>query len=154
MRAMIVVLLVHLAVPAAAQDHPLRLPATLFLASAEADALTTFWGQKAGLLEEVNPMYAHMSPEASLALGHVTDLATVWVATKIGKQHPKLAALGLYAMALLRAEMVRENLQNIRKGQARRARRGAAVPIVVINLGTWHTDEPPEHGWKRLDFRP
>ena len=141
MRYALALTLLLAAAPVHAEDHPLRLPATVFLIAAQADNLTTFYGEREYAKEgfyEANPVYSWMPTTTHTVASVGVDLGTIWLASQIGKQHPRIAAVALYTLAIMRAEMVRQNLQNLAIVKDRRATRAqrVTIPIMVINLGS------------------
>lgn len=90
-----------LLLPSRTSAEPLKIPLTIYAASAVADfhgTLLTF--QHGG--HEVNPMYAWLDrkPVALGAVSALVDVASIWALHRwIGKKHPKIERIALYASA-------------------------------------------------------
>ena len=91
------------------------------LASA-ADWATTYHALKNYHVSEVNPLLRPLerTPGRMVATGALIDVASfsAWNMT-LGKNHPKIAAAGLWGMAAFRGYLAFHNLQNTRKAQRR-----------------------------------
>ncbi len=96
-----------------AQDAPsLKVPMTVFAASAAADWSSTAYCVSSPYCHEANPMFAWAQPHgvpAMIALGASFDVATGLLFKRIGVHHPKLAAIGLYANAAARIAFATHN---------------------------------------------
>jgi hypothetical protein len=105
----------------------LRLPTAMYLASASADVATTVYCQSAGCRED-NPMVNWLEPRGTtimLVAGESADLAGLWAWNRfIGRKHPKLAAIGLYAASGVRFAIA---ARNVREGRQQRRGNAAAA---------------------------
>src|SRR5258708_7788101 len=94
------------AAPASAQpsSHPLLTAAEwTFFAAAQADAGTTYRCQASHSCIEVDPLYAHLSPSASVAASLAIDAADVWlIGHVVGKHHPRIATAILFGLTAVR----------------------------------------------------
>ena len=114
--------------PALAQQPPRTPPRSLqaptiaaSLASA-ADWATTYHALKNYHVSEMNPLLRPLerTPGRMVAMGALIDVASfsAWNAT-LGKDHPKIAAAGLWGMAAFRGYLAFHNLRNTQKAQRR-----------------------------------
>jgi hypothetical protein len=106
---------------ASAQETSLRLPTIVFIASAASDQASTVYGfhtpplvRGASTLtfEEADPLYAWTSRHSGpyVAASTAVDLMTILVARRLGRQHPRLAVVGLYTLSALRFTAAVQNL--------------------------------------------
>jgi hypothetical protein len=122
--AVVIALLVGiLALPAQlhAQDR-LRVPTTVFAAAAAADWASTYHALKHYRLRESNPLLKSLDdqPAKLVAIGAAIDVGAVIVwNTGVGRNHPRLAATGLWTMAAYRAYLAIHNLRNARRAERR-----------------------------------
>jgi hypothetical protein len=123
----IVALLASLALPgvAGAQDRPeqrLKLPTMAFGAAAMADWATTYHALKYYQVREMNPVLRPLDhePFKMVGLGAAIDvgLASSWNLV-VGRNHPRVAAAGLWAMTAFRAYLAYHNMQNIKRSARR-----------------------------------
>ena len=115
----VLVLILALACPvaAAAQEREpgLKLPTTLFAAAAAADWATTYHGLKHYRLREANPLLRPFdgTPGKMVLLGSAIDAGAVYAwHYGVGRNHPRLAAAGLWGMTAFRAYLAIHNLRN------------------------------------------
>lgn len=107
-----------------AQDREdgLKLPTTVFAAAAAADWVTTYHGLKNYRLREGNPLLRPFddTPGKMVLLGGAIDVgaAAAWH-YGVGRNHPRLAAAGLWGMAAFRAYLAFHNLRNQQKAGRR-----------------------------------
>ena len=111
-----------------AQDRPnqtnpgLKLPTALFAAAAAADWATTYHGLKHYRLRETNPLLRPFddTPGKMVLLGSAIDIgaAAAWH-YGVGRDHPRLAAAGLWTMTAFRAYLAFHNLRNQQKAGRR-----------------------------------
>jgi hypothetical protein len=107
---------------AAAEPGSLRLPTIAASAAAASDWASTYHAVKHYKIRETNPLlspFAH-SPEQLVVAGALIDAAalTTWNLT-VGKEKPRLAAAGLWAMTAFRAYLVVHNVRNTQKAARR-----------------------------------
>jgi hypothetical protein len=122
----VLVLLLALACPRAvsAQEREprLKLPTTVFAAAAAADWATTYHGLKHYLLRETNPLLSPFdeTPGKMVLIGSAIDVGAVaaWH-YGVGRNHPRLAAAGLWTMTAFRAYLAIHNLRNQQKAGRR-----------------------------------
>lgn len=104
------------------RERSLKLPTTVFAAAAAADWATTYHGLKYYRLRETNPLLRPLdrSPGKMVLLGGAIDVGAVaaWHYT-LGREHPRLAAAGLWATAAFRAYLAIHNLRNQQKAGRR-----------------------------------
>jgi hypothetical protein len=122
------VLLVALALacptPAFAQEREgsLKLPTTMFATAAAADWATTYHGLKHYRLREANPLLRPFdrTPAKMVLLGAAIDVGSVaaWHYA-VGRDHPRLAAAGLWTMTAFRAYLAVHNIRNQQKAGRR-----------------------------------
>lgn len=104
------------------QQSQLKLPTAIFAAAATADWATTYHGIKNFRLREANPVLRPFddTPGKMVILGGAIDVGAVaaWNYA-VGRNHPRIAAAGLWTMTAFRAYLTLHNLRN----QQRAARR-------------------------------
>ena len=104
------------------RDRGLKLPTTMFAAAAAADWVTTYHGLKHYRLRETNPLLRPFddTPGKMVLLGGAIDLgaAAAWH-YGVGRDHPRLAAAGLWTMTAFRAYLAIHNLRNQQKAGRR-----------------------------------
>lgn len=91
----------------------LKLPTLIFAGAAAADWASTY-RNLAPYGHEANPLLQpfHDQPVPTVIAGAALDVAAVWTWNRfIGRRHPKMAALGLYAAAGFRVWMAARNVQ-------------------------------------------
>jgi hypothetical protein len=95
----------------------LKLPTAVFSAAAAADWATTYHGIKFYQLREANPLIRKLDhqPAKMVLLGGAIDIGSVaaWKHV-VGRNHPKIAAAGLWTMTAFRAYLAIHNLRNQR----------------------------------------
>jgi len=102
---------------ASAQDASprLKLPTLVASAAAAADWASTYHALKYYQVRETNPLLQswQQEPGKLITVGAAIDAATfsAWNLT-MGPRHPRLAAVGLWAMAGFRAYLAINNLRN------------------------------------------
>lgn len=110
------------ALPASRPAPSLRLPFTAFGAAAMADWATTYHALKNYQVREQNPLLRPLDhkPGKMVGLGAAIDFGTAlgwhYVA---GKNHPRLAAAGLWAATAFRAYLAIHNIRNERRSLPR-----------------------------------
>ena len=122
----VLVLVLALACPHAAsaqeRERGLKLPTTVFAAAAAADWMTTYQGLKYYRLRETNPLLRPFdeTPGKMVLLGSAIDVGAVaaWH-YGVGRNHPRLAAAGLWSMSAFRAYLAINNLRNQQKAGRR-----------------------------------
>lgn len=111
-------------IPALAQETApdLRLPTIVASAAAAADWATTYHALKNYQLREVNPLLRpwQETPGKLVTAGAVMDAVafSAWNVT-MGRRHPKIAAVGLWAMAGFRAYLAIHNMRNTQRAAKR-----------------------------------
>lgn len=94
----------------------------MFAVAAGADWATTYHGLKHYRLREVNPLLRPFdrTPGKMVLIGGAIDLGSVaaWH-YGVGRNHPRLAAAGLWTMTAVRAYLVFHNLRNQQKAGRR-----------------------------------
>ena len=122
-----VALVAALALPGAAEaqdrsDQRLKLPTVAFGAAALADWATTYHALKNYQVRESNPVLRPLDhePFRMVGLGAAIDvgLASSWNLV-VGRDHPRVAAAGLWAMTAFRAYLAFHNMQNIKRSARR-----------------------------------
>jgi hypothetical protein len=107
---------------ASAQDTRLRIPTIAASAAAAADWATTYHALKFYNLREANPVLRPFddSPSHVVWLGAAIDVGGIsaWN-LGVGKNHPKIAAGGLWAMTAFRAYLAVHNVRNERRSSRR-----------------------------------
>lgn len=100
----------------------LRLPITVFGAAAMADWATTYHALKNYQVREQNPLLRPLDhqPGKMIALGAAIDAGTVfgWHYA-VGRNHPRLAAAGLWAATAFRTYLAIHNIRNERRSLPR-----------------------------------
>ena len=101
-----------------AQDShvsPLRLPTIVAGAAATADWATTYHALTNYHVREVNPLLQpfNSSPGQLVSVGAAMDVGgvTAWNVL-VGANHPRMAAAGLWTMAVFRSYLALHNLRN------------------------------------------
>jgi hypothetical protein len=110
--ALCVCLLPH---AASAQSNPLRQATIAASAAAAADWASTYHALKYYRVREVNPLLRPMdgSPGPMIAVGALIDVGAVMTwNTMVGRQHPRIATTGLWAMAAFRSYLAMHNVRN------------------------------------------
>jgi hypothetical protein len=111
-----------LAAPASAQDRGLRAATIAASTAAAADWASTYHALKYFRVRETNPLLRPLDhqPGAMVSLGAAIDVGavTAWNMT-MGKNHPKVAVAGLWAMTAFRAYLTIHNLRNEQKAGRR-----------------------------------
>lgn len=94
----------------------------MFAAAAAADWATTYHGLKHYRLRETNPLLRPLDhrPAKMVLLGGAIDVAAVagWHYA-VGRDHPRIAAAGLWTMTAFRAYLAFHNLRNQQKAGRR-----------------------------------
>ena len=107
---------------AAAQDGSLRLPTFAASAASAADWASTYHALKYYKVREVNPLLRpfETSPGSLVTMGAMIDAGafSAWNLT-VGRRSPKVAAAGLWGMAVFRTYIAIHNLRNERKAERR-----------------------------------
>jgi hypothetical protein len=110
------------AVSAQERERGLKLPTTVFAAAAVADWATTYHGLKHFRLRETNPLLRPFdeTPGKMVLLGGAIDVGAVaaWH-YGVGRDHPRVAAAGLWTMTAFRAYLAFHNLRNQQKAGRR-----------------------------------
>jgi hypothetical protein len=122
----VLVLVLALACPSAlfAQEREgnLKLPTSMFAAAAAADWATTYHGLKHYRLRETNPLLRPFdrTPGKMVLMGAAIDVGAVaaWH-YGVGRNHPRLAAAGLWSMTAFRAFLAVHNIRNQQKASRR-----------------------------------
>jgi hypothetical protein len=106
-----------LLVAAPVSGQSLKLPTTVFLASAAVDWSSTAACEAHGC-HETNPLINWIEPPgAMIAVGAAADVATLYVIHRFwGKRHPKLMRVGLYAVSALRVSIAARNFHTASRG--------------------------------------
>ena len=100
---------------------PLKLPTIVAGAAASADWITTYHALKNYQVREMNPLLQPFkSPGPMVAAGAAMDVGgvTAWNLF-VGRNHPRMAATGLWAMAIFRSYLAIHNLHNEQRAQRR-----------------------------------
>lgn len=107
---------------ASAQEGRLTIPTIAASAAAAADWATTYHALKYYKVQEKNPLLRPFqeAPGSMVSLGSIIDAGTVstWNLT-VGRNHQRVAAAGLWAMAAFRAYLAIHNFRNERKAERR-----------------------------------
>ena len=107
---------------AQAQDRSLRNATIAASAAAAADWASTYHALKYYQVRETNPLLRPLdgTPGRMITLGAAVDAGaiTAWNMT-VGREHPKIAAAGLWAMTAFRAYLTVHNIRNERKAGRR-----------------------------------
>ena len=114
-------LALHIAAEPAALPPPqppansLARPIAAFAAAAAADWATTYYGQSSGRTRETNPLIRRLQsrPAAMIATGAGIDVGMVLAVRAIGKHHPRMAKIYLYAASGVRVTLAVRNLHAI-----------------------------------------
>jgi hypothetical protein len=104
-----------------AQDASLTLPTIVFFASASSDQASTVYGfhtppvvlgASTLTFVEADPLYAWTSRHSGryVAVSTGVDVLTALFARRLGRQHPRLAGVGLYTLSALRLTAAIQNL--------------------------------------------
>ncbi len=98
-----------------AQPPPLQSALRAYALVAALDGVSTYQALQAGGHER-NPLlsFAHDRPAPTVALNAASDLGTLLLWQRIGRQHPKLATIGLLSTTALRVWIVSHNVQTLR----------------------------------------
>ena len=104
------------------REGGLKLPTAMFAAAAAADWATTYHGLKHYRLREANPVlrpFDH-TPGKMVLIGAAIDVGAVaaWHYS-VGRNHPRLAAAGLWTMTAFRAYLALHNIRNQQKAGRR-----------------------------------
>jgi hypothetical protein len=107
---------------AAAQETSLKIPTYAASAAAAADWASTYHALKNYKVREVNPFLSpfESSPGSLVTMGAMIDAGafSAWNLT-VGRRSPKIAAAGLWGMAIFRSYLAIHNLRNTRKAERR-----------------------------------
>ena len=107
---------------AAAQENSLKIPTFAASAAAAADWASTYHALKYYKVREVNPLLTpfQSSPGSLVTMGAIMDAGafSAWNLT-VGRRSPKVAAAGLWGMAVFRTYLAIHNLRNERKAERR-----------------------------------
>jgi hypothetical protein len=112
--------------PAFAQAPPssrqLQAPTIAVSIASAADWASTYYALKHFDVREVNPVLRPLeqTPGRMISMGAVIDVASfsAWNLT-LGKNHPRMAAAGLWGMAAFRGYLAVHNLRNTRRAARR-----------------------------------
>lgn len=104
-----------IAAPVSAQS--LKLPSTVFLASAAADwSSTAYCFTKAGCVER-NPLLnwaRQLGAPTMISIGAAADIGGLYLVNRAwGRKHPKLLMIGLYSFAAVRSVVAVQNLRTV-----------------------------------------
>lgn len=104
------------------REARLKLPTTMFAAAAAADWTTTYHGLKHYRLREANPLLRRFdkTPGKLVLIGGAIDAGALaaWHYA-VGRDHPRLAAAGLWTMTAFRAYLAFHNVRNQQKAGRR-----------------------------------
>jgi hypothetical protein len=107
---------------AAAQEPSLKIPTYAASAASAADWASTYHALKYYNVREVNPLLTpfQASPGSLVTMGALMDVGafSAWNLT-VGRKSPKVAAAGLWGMAIFRSYLAIHNLRNTRKAERR-----------------------------------
>jgi hypothetical protein len=111
------------AVAAAQETTPsLKLPTYAASIASAADWASTYHALKYYKVREVNPLLSPLesSPGSLVTIGAMIDAGafSAWNLT-VGRKSPKVAAVGLWGMAVFRSYLAIHNLRNTRKAERR-----------------------------------
>jgi hypothetical protein len=116
------VFVVSLPGSASAQDSRLKLPTMAASAAAAADWATTYHALTNYRVREANPLLQpwRNSPGRLVVMGALMDVGVMsaWNLT-VGRQHPRVAIAGLWAMSAFRSAIAIHNMRNSRKSPRR-----------------------------------
>lgn len=105
-----------------AQDGRLRQATIAAGAAAAADWMSTYHALKYYQVRETNPLLRPLDhqPGKMVALGAAIDVGaiTAWNMT-VGREHPKVAVAGLWAMTAFRAYLTVHNIRNTNRAARR-----------------------------------
>jgi hypothetical protein len=100
----------------------LKLPTIAASAAAAADWASTYHALKNYKVREVNPLLRpfESSPGSMISLGGIIDAGgmAAWNLS-VGRNNPRLAAVGLWSMAAFRAYLAIHNMRNTRIAERR-----------------------------------
>lgn len=133
--------------------RPLHAPTIAASIASAADWATTYHALKHYHLREANPLLRPLerTPGKMVAMGAAIDVASfsAWNVT-LGRNHPKVAAAGLWGVAAFRGYLAWHNLRNTRRAERRPAvpRPAAALPYPAVRRmpaapATADPHEPP-----------
>jgi hypothetical protein len=104
------------------RESRLKLPTAMFAAAAAADWATTYHGLKHYRLREANPVLRPFddTPGKMVLIGGAIDVGAVaaWHYA-VGRNHPRMAAAGLWTMTAFRAFLAVHNIRNQQKAGRR-----------------------------------
>ena len=104
------------------RESGLKLPTAMFAAAAAADWATTYHGLKHYRLREANPVLRPLddTPGKMVLIGGAIDVGAVaaWHYA-VGRDHPRIAAAGLWTMTAFRAFLAVHNIRNQQKAGRR-----------------------------------
>ena len=107
---------------ASAQETSLKIPTYAASAASAADWASTYYALKYYRVREVNPLLTpfQSSPGSLVTMGAMIDAGafSAWNLT-VGRRSPKVAAAGLWGMAIFRSYLAIHNLRNTRKAERR-----------------------------------
>ena len=109
---------------AAAQESStsLKIPTYAASVASAADWATTYHALKYYKVREVNPLLSpfQSSPGSLVTMGAIMDAGafSAWNLT-VGRRSPKVAAAGLWGMAVFRTYLAIHNLRNTRRAERR-----------------------------------
>lgn len=107
---------------AAAQENSLKIPTLAASAASAADWASTYHALKYYKVREVNPLLSpfQSSPGSLVTMGALMDAGafSAWNLT-VGRRSPKVAAAGLWGMAVFRTYLAIHNLRNERRAERR-----------------------------------
>ena len=100
----------------------LKIPTYAASVASAADWASTYHALKYYKVREVNPMLSPLqsSPGTLVTMGAMIDAGafSAWNLT-VGRKNPKIAAAGLWGMAIFRSYLAIHNLRNTRKAERR-----------------------------------
>ena len=107
---------------AAAQESSLKIPTYAASAASAADWASTYHALKYYKVREINPLLSpfESSPGSLVTLGAMIDVGafSAWNLT-VGRRNPKVAAAGLWGMAIFRTYLAIHNVRNTRNAERR-----------------------------------
>lgn len=106
-----------LACPAASSAQSLRVPTIAASVAAAADWTTTYHALQHPTIRETNPLLQPWSQPASIVTaGVLMDVAgvTAWRRV-VGPKHPRVVAVGLWAMAGFRSYLAVQNVRHVQQ---------------------------------------
>jgi hypothetical protein len=108
--------------PPAVASPSLKLPTYAAGIASAADWASTYHALKYYRVREVNPLLSpfESSPGSLVTLGAMIDVGafSAWNLT-VGRKSPKVAAAGLWGMAIFRSYLAIHNLRNTRRAERR-----------------------------------